>query len=301
MPIFLRGGSCVVLQGFDPKLLLETIQKEKVTMSFLVPTMLYALMDHPDFGKYDLSSLNNIIYGAAPISPERLKEAVSKFGQVLTQLYGQSEAPMALTAFPKEDHIIDGTETELKRLASCGKPTLATRLKLLDDNGNEVKMGEPGEIVVKAPNIMLGYLNRPELTAETIVDGWLHTGDVAYQDEDGYLYIVDRMKDMIVSGGFNIFPKEVEDALSEHPAVAISAVIGVPHEKWGEAVKAVVQLKPGKTATEDELIALVKAKKGSLMTPKSVDFVDVVPVTLIGKLDKKALRAKYWEGKERRV
>lgn len=300
-PVMLRGGSVVILSGFDPTQFLETIQQERVTTGMVVPTMIYALLDHPDLEKYDTSSLRNLIYGAAPIAPERLREALEAFGPVFTQIYGQTEAPMALTVLSREEHILEGEEHLVRRLASCGRPTMSTRIKLVDGEGREVPPGEPGEIVAWAPNIMLEYLNRPDLTAETIKDGWLHTGDVARQDEYGYLYIVDRAKDMIVSGGFNVFPKEIEDTLHEHPAVAVAAVVGVPDEKWGEAVKAVVVLKPGKTATEQELIQLCKEKKGSVMSPKSIDFKDSIPLTPLGKANKKALREVYWKGQERRV
>ncbi|MDY6853050.1 MAG: AMP-binding protein, partial [Thermodesulfobacteriota bacterium] len=290
-----------ILPGFEPTQFLETVQKEKVTSSFVVPTIIYALLDHPDLKEYNTGSFKNLIYGAAPIAPERLKEAIKTFGPVFTQLFGQTEAPMALTALSREEHIIEGDEKAIARLASCGRPTLATRLKLVDEEGREVPQGEPGEIIVKCPDVMLEYLNRPDLTAETITNGWLHTGDIARRDELGYVYIVDRSKDMIVSGGFNIFPREIEDVLHQHPSVAMAAVIGVPDEKWGEAVKAVVVLKPGRTATEEELISLCKEKKGSIMSPKTVDFSDGIPLTPLGKADKKNLRAKFWKGRERSV
>jgi fatty-acyl-CoA synthase len=301
MPVWLRGGRLVILPGFDAKLFLETVQREKVTTSFLVPTVIYTLLDYPDLEKYDTSSLRNLIYGAAPIAPERLKEAIQTFGPIFTQLYGQAEAPMALTALSREEHIIEGNEQLVGRLASCGRPNLAVKLKLVDAQGQEVPLGQSGQIIAQAPNTMIGYFKRPELTAETLKDGWLYTGDVARQDEYGYFYIVDRAKDMIVSGGFNIFPKELEDILHEHPAVAIAAVIGVPDEKWGEAVKAVVVLRPGQKVGEKELIDFCKREKGSLMAPKSVDFSDSLPLTPLGKANKKALRDKYWQGRTRRV
>jgi fatty-acyl-CoA synthase len=301
MPVWLRGGRLVILPGFDAKLFLETVQREKVTTSFLVPTVIYTLLDYPDLEKYDTSSLRNLIYGAAPIAPERLKEAIQTFGPIFTQLYGQAEAPMALTALSREEHIIEGNEQLVGRLASCGRPNLAVKLKLVDAQGQEVSLGQSGQIIAQAPNTMIGYFKRPELTAETLKDGWLYTGDVARQDEYGYFYIVDRAKDMIVSGGFNIFPKELEDILHEHPAVAIAAVIGVPDEKWGEAVKAVVVLRPGQNVGEKELIDFCKREKGSLMAPKSVDFSDSLPLTPLGKANKKALRDKYWQGRTRRV
>jgi fatty-acyl-CoA synthase len=283
-PVMLRGGSVVILTGFDPTQFLQTIQEERITTAMVVPTMIYALLDHPDREKYDTSSLRNLIYGAAPIAPERLREAVEVFGPVFTQIYGQTEAPMALTVLSREEHVIEGDDHLVARLASCGRPTLATRIKLVDGDGREVPPGEPGEIVALAPK-----------------DGWLRTGDVARQDAYGYLYIVDRAKDMIVSGGFNVFPKEIEDTLHEHPAVAVAAVVGVPDEKWGEAVKAVVVFKPGMTASEEELIQLCKQKKGSVMAPKSIDFKDSIPLTPLGKANKRALREVYWKGKGRRV
>ena len=301
LPTFLRGGCCVVVQGFKATKILETIENERVTSSFLVPTMIYALLDHPEVKKYNTSSLRNVIYGAAPIAPERLNEAVQTFGAVFTQVYGQVEAPMAITALSREEHVIDGDQKALGRLASCGRPTLLTELRLLDEDGKEVPRGAAGEIVVKSPNIMLGYLNRPDLTAEALKDGWLHTGDIARQDEQGYLYIVDRKKDMIVSGGFNVYPTEIEGVLYEHPAVAMASVIGIPDPKWGEAVKAVVMTKPNQSITEEDLIKFCKDRKGSIFVPKSIDFVQSIPLTHLGKPDKKALRDQYWKNQVRKV
>ena len=298
-PTFMRGGSCVIAAGFRSRPFLDTIQKERVTSAFVVPTMIYALLDYPEREQYDISSLKNVIYGAAPIAPERLKEAIRTFGPIFTQLYGQVEAPMALTAFPRDEHPVEGQDDS--RLASCGRPSMAVKIKLTDENGEEAPPGQPGEITVKSPNAMLGYLKNPEATAEALKDGWVHTGDIGRQDEDGFIYLVDRKKDMIVSGGFNVFPKEIEDILHLHPAVAQAAVVGVPDDKWGEAVKAVVKLKPGQTATQEELIALCKEKKGSVMAPKSVDFVDSIAVTPLGKPDKKAIREPYWKDRARRV
>jgi fatty-acyl-CoA synthase len=300
-PTWIKGGSGVIVQGFQLPQLLETIQKEKVTSTFMVPTMIYALLNYPDLKKYDLSSLKNIIYGAAPISPDRLKEAVSVFGPIFTQSYGQGEVPTIISVLSKEDHVLNGDERDLARFASCGRPSLGMRHKLVDENGHEVPRGQAGEIVVKSPNMMLGYLNRPDITAETVKDGWLYTGDVARQDEEGYLYMVDRRKDMIVSGGFNVYPKEVEDTLCEHPAVGMAAVIGVPDDKWGESVKAVVVIKPGQSASEEELIKFCKARKGSTICPKTIDFVEKIPTTPLGKPDKKLIRAQYWKDKDRNV
>jgi fatty-acyl-CoA synthase len=252
--------------------------------------MIYALLDHPQFDEFDLSSLETVFYGASSISPARLKEAIERIGPVFAQFYGQAEAPMILTYMRKADHDVN----DMQRLASCGRPSPYVRLELLDAEDNPVPAGEPGEICVQGPLVMDGYRD-PELTAEVFRGGWLHTGDVAIRDPEGFLRIVDRTKDMIVSGGFNIFPREIEIIIAEHPAVAEVAVIGVPHEKWGEAVKAVVVLKPGTSVAEDELIAPVADSKGSYQAPKSVDFVEAIPQTPVGKPDKKVLRAQYAE------
>ena len=301
MPVLLRAGRCVIMDHFDPAEFLETVDREKVTMTFLVPTMIYVLLDHPNLEKYNLDSLNNVIYGASAIAPERLKQAITTFGPIFTQLFGQTEAPMAFSVLPREDHIIADPVREKEVFASAGRPTFHCEVRLVDDNGNDVKSGEPGEIVTRCANMMSGYYKNPEATADTIRDGWLFTGDIAKQDDEGYIYIVDRKKDMIISGGFNIYPREIEDVLFEHPAIKDAAVIGVPHDKWGEEVKAIVVLRPDHEATPDVLIEFVKDRKGSLVAPKTVDFWDNIPLTNLGKVDKKSIRAKYWEGKDRMI
>jgi fatty-acyl-CoA synthase len=219
---------------------------------------------------------------------------------VFYQFYGQSEAPMVITNMTRAEH--DPGKPE--RLSSCGRPSPWVHLALLDPQGNEVPRGEPGEICVRGPLVMKGYKDMPEQTAEAFAGGWLHTGDVGRLDEDGFLYIVDRTKDMIVTGGFNVFPREIEDVLATHEAVGQVVVIGVPDEKWGEAVKAVVVLRPDIEPSDDlvtQLQNLVKAAKGSVQAPKSIDFVDAIPLTPVGKPDKKAVRASYWEGADRGV
>ncbi|HBY95412.1 MAG: long-chain-fatty-acid--CoA ligase [Ardenticatenaceae bacterium] len=301
LPVLLRKGTCVILDRFDPQVFLQQTETEKVTATFVVPTMIYVLLDYPDLDKYDTSSLRNIIYGAAPIAPDRLKQALSVFGPILTQLYGQTEAPMVISVLPREEHVVADPDREKRILSSCGRPTVTTQLRLVNTDGNDVPVGEVGEIVTRSINVMDGYFKNPGATASAFRDGWLYTGDLARQDEAGFLYIVDRSKDMIVSGGFNIYPREVEDVLFEHPAVKQAAVIGVPHEKWGEAVKAIVVLHEGQTTTDHELIEFVKERKGSLIAPKSVEFWDAIPLTNLGKLDKKKMRAQFWEGYERRV
>lgn len=301
LPVLLKKGRCVIMDHFDPKEFLECVEKEKITTTFLVPTMIYVLLDYPELKKYDLSSLKNIIYGASAIAPERLKQAINTFGPIFTQLFGQTEAPMAFSVLPREDHIIDDPIREKEVFSSAGRPTYHSDVRFVDDDGNDVKEGESGEIVVRCANMMSGYFNNPEATKDTIRDGWLYTGDIARQDAEGFIYIVDRKKDMIISGGFNIYPREIEDVLFEHPAVQGTAVIGIPHDKWGEEVKAIVVLREKGTTTEEELITFVKEKKGSLVTPKSVDFWESIPLTNLGKVDKKKIRAKYWEGKDRMI
>jgi len=301
LPVLLRKGRCVILDHFDPVLFLQSVEKEKITSTFLVPTMIYVLLDFPELKKYDTSSLSNVIYGASAIAPERLKQALNTFGPIFTQLFGQTEAPMAISALTREAHIVADPKREKQILSSAGRPTLHTQLKLIDEKGDFVNQGESGEVIVRCSNIMEGYYKNPDATAEAIIDGWLHTGDIARQDEEGFLYIVDRKKDMIVSGGFNIFPREIEDVLFEYSGVKGVAVIGVPNEKWGEEVKALVVLQDGYTATQEEIIAFVKERKGSLMAPKTIEFIDQIPLTNLGKIDKKKIREEYWKGQNRMV
>ena len=301
LPVLLRQGRCVVLDHFEPELFMATVARERATATLLVPTMVYALLDLPERQRHDVSSLRNVLYGAAPIAPDRLKQALRIFGPIFTQFFGQTEAPMALLALGREDHVVADPDREVAVLTSAGRPTYPTEIRLVDDEGVEVPAGEVGEVIARAPNMMSGYLDNPEATASTIREGWLFTGDIARRDEEGLFTIVDRKKDMVVSGGFNVFPREVEDALFEHPAVRHAAVIGVPHEKWGEEVKAVVVLREGASVTAQDLIDFVKSTKGSLMAPKSIDFVDAIPLTNLGKIDKKAIRASYWDGRTRNV
>lgn len=290
VPVLLRSGTFYMHHGFSPDVFIDLVEKHRITGTFLVPTMLYVLLDHPRCASADLSSLKQVIYGAAPMTPARLKEGLQRLGQVFMQLYGQSEAPNTLTVLHQRDHDPDRYP---ERLASCGTPIVGNQIRLLDPDGREVPQGEVGEICVRGPLVMKGYWKKPEETEKAFQHGWLHTGDLARCDADGFLYIVDRSKDMIITGGFNVYPREVEDTLARHPAVANAAVIGVPDPKWGEAVKAVVVLRPGTSVTAEELIALVKEHKGSVHAPKSIAFADELPVTGLGKLDKKALRAQH--------
>jgi len=300
-PTVIKGGEMIVLSKFDPAEVLKTIEEQRITATMLVPSMLYALLDHPDSRTRDLSSLQTVYYGASAINPVRLAEAIRRFGPIFAQYYGQSEAPMVITYLAKGDH-------DEKRLTSCGRPTLFARVALLGEDGNPVPQGEPGEICVSGPLLAGGYWNLPEETSRTFKDGWLHTGDMAREDEDGFYYIVDRVKDMIVTGGFNVFPREVEDVVAEHAAVAQVCVVGAPDGKWGEAVTAVVVLRAD-AARDDaaietmtiEIQAAVKERKGSVQSPKRVVVVDSLPLTGLGKPDKKAVRAQFWEGAGRAV
>jgi fatty-acyl-CoA synthase len=300
VPTLQSGGAFVALQGFTPDLFFDAIEQHKITSTFLVPVMIYPLLDHPRAETADLSSLETLFYGASAMSPARLEEGVKKWGQIFFQCFGQSEAPMALTHLKKQEHDLSKPE----RFASCGRPSPWVHLALLDEDNNPVAKGEAGEICVRAPLVMEGYNGLPDQTAEAFAGGWLHTGDVGRFDDEGYLYIVDRKKDMIVTGGFNVFPREIEDVISAHPAVAMVAVVGVPDERWGEAVKAVVVLRPGQEASEELAAALqaaVKDAKGSVQSPKSVDFVTQIPLSALGKPDKKALRAQFWGNQARGV
>jgi len=300
VPTLQAGGAFVVLPGFTPDLYFDAIEKHKITSTFLVPAMIYPLLDHPRATTADLSSMETLFYGAAPMSAARLKEGLEKWGPIFFQCFGQSEAPMAITHLKKAEHDLSKPE----RLSSCGRPSPWVHIALLDANNQAVPDGESGEICVRAPFVMEGYNKMPEQTAEAFAGGWLHTGDVGRYDEDGFLYIVDRKKDMIVTGGFNVFPREIEDVIAAHPAVGQVAVIGVPDDKWGESVKAVVVLRPGQQASDAlaaELKAAVKKAKGAVQSPKSVDFVASLPLSPLGKPDKKALRKEYWGDRNRGV
>lgn len=294
---FARGGKNVIVKEVSPLAILQDIEEHKVTHLFLPPTIMYMMLALEDVGKYDYSSLQHFIVGAAPTSLEKLKEAIKVFGPVMTEAYGQTEAPAAITLKAPWDYMdADGNINE-ERLKGIGRPSVFSPVKILDENGKEVPRGEPGEICVTGRLVTSGYLDNPEATAAAHKDGWLWTGDVGVMDEDGYIQIVDRSKDMIISGGFNIYPNEVEQVISEHAAIQECAVIGIPDEKWGEAVKAVVQLKPGKELDEQALMADIKAKLGSVKTPKTIDIIDDLPRSPNGKVMKTELRRKYWTGK----
>jgi len=300
-PMLPFGGTNIFMGTADPGAILAAIETHRVTHIYLPPTLIYILLAHPDVRKHDYSSLRNLIYAAAPMSVDKLVEAMEVFGPVLTQTYGQAEACMICTFFSPQDHVEALKGNNRQRLASCGKVAPLMRLEVMDDEGCILPRGERGEIVLRGGLVMKGYYKNPQATAEASTFGWHHTGDIGMIDDDGFVYIVDRKKDMIISGGFNVFPGEVEQVLWSHPAVQDCAVIGVPDDKWGEAVKAVVELKPGATATADELIGLAKQKLGGVKAPKSVDFLAALPRGPVGKVLKKDLRAAYWAGRERKI
>jgi acyl-CoA synthetase (AMP-forming)/AMP-acid ligase II len=301
LPFIMMGGRNVLLPGFDVPLLLKTIQKEKITHLMVVPTMLKVLIASPDIKKYDLSSIKNIVYTAAPMPVERIKQALEIFGPVLSQGYGLTETSSGITFLSQEDHLLDGDPKKLKRLASAGRPVIECDVRVVNEEGEEVKPGEVGEVIERGEDTMLGYWKDPELTAATLRNGWLHTKDMATVDEDGYIYLVDRKGDMIISGGFNIYPSEVEGVLYSHPAVFEAAAIGVPDDKWGESVKAVIVLKDGMTASEEEIIEYCKQHLSSYKKPKSVEFVKELPRNATGKILKRKLKEKYWIGHEKMI
>lgn len=295
VPVLWHGGTIVLHDGFDPDRLIVDIEAGTANALYLVPTMIYRLLDHPKSGRLAQAGLRMLMYGAAPISPSRLLQARELLGPILIQHYGLTEAPSTVLSLTEVDHLDDSL------LASAGKPYPGVTVKILDNAGHEVPRGTVGEICIRGDLVMKGYFKEPELTALALKHGWLYSGDLAYQNERGYFFIVDRAKDMIISGGFNVYPKEVEDVIASHPSVASVAVIGVPDADWGEAVKAVVVLREGNSVSAQELMQRVKTAKGAVQAPKTVDFVEALPLTSLGKLDKKTLRSVYWNNKERSI
>ncbi len=296
-------GAChVFIPMFQPEQVLQIIQKEQVTVTVLVPTMINALLNHPEVDQYNLSSLRRLVYGASPMPVELLKQGLQKWGQIFMQGYGMTETSPLLTVLDTVDHILDGTPEQVRRLSSCGKEILGVEVRVVNVDGENVHPGEIGEIVASGPNVMMGYWRMPEATSAALVEGWMRTGDLATIDEENYIYIVDRVKDMIISGGENVYSVEVENALYTHPSVLEAAVIGIPDETWGEAVHAVVVCKPGMHVSSDELIEHTRALIAGYKVPHSVEFSqDALPKSGAGKILKRDLRDKYWEGKSRNV
>lgn len=296
---FLAGETHVIMPMFEPREMLETIERERISELALVPTMIQMLIGHPDFPKRDLSSVRRLGYGASAISAAVLEQTMEKLpGVDFAHSYGMTES-MIVTTNPPENHSPAARAQGLHLSAGCAG--IGIEVKIVDPDGNEVPRGTVGEILVRSAGVTPGYWNRPEDTAKALQDGWLHTGDGAYMNDRGYIFIVDRLKDMIVSGGENVYSAEVENVLGRHPAVAMSAVIGVPHEKWGEAVHAVVVLKPGMQATAAEIQEHCRAHIAGYKCPKTVEFRQAMPLSGAGKILKRDLRAPHWEGKTRAV
>ncbi len=289
--VTIAGATHVLLRKFEPAEVFDTIQRYKVTQTMLVPTMVQMLLYDPTIRNYDLKSLKTISYGASPFPPQHLKEAVKYFGNIFCQFYGLSECMIPVTTLRKADHVLEGSPKEIARLASAGRCTGPLEVKVVKEDGQQVKPGEVGEILIRGYLVMQGYWHRYEETQVKLKDGWLHTGDLATVDDEDYIFIVDRKDYMIISGGFNVYPKEIEDYLSRHPAVLQAAVFGVPHEKYGETVKAVVSLKKGAVASAEDLMAFCKSGElAGFKRPTSFVFLDELPLTGAGKLDKKALK-----------
>jgi acyl-CoA synthetase (AMP-forming)/AMP-acid ligase II len=309
MPIFHIGGSgwgivgmChgakgVIAREFDPTKVLDYIEHAKITKLFMVPAAMQFVVRQPRARTVDFSRLKYMLYGASPIPAALLKECIEVFKCGFVQLYGMTETTGTIVALPAEDHF-EGSE----RMRSAGKALPGVELAIIDVDGKPLPPGEVGEIVTRSHHNMAGYWNLPEATAKTLQsDGWLRTGDAGYMDKDGYLYIHDRIKDMIISGGENIYPAEVESALCDHPDVAEAAVIGIPDDKWGEAVKAIVVMKPGKSATSSDIINFTRTRIAGFKTPKTVDFIEALPRNPSGKILRRNLRDPYWAGKDRQV
>jgi len=299
-----NGGKNVLLPEFTYQGILDAIAKERVTDLFLPPTAIYKLLDLPGIEKSDFSSLYNIGYGSAPILIERLKEAISVFGPVMQGGYGQTEAPTSISFLTKWDHFADGDlGGELApdaRLRSVGKPSAICEAAIMDEAGNLLPAGEKGEIVVKGPFVSKGYYKNPEATAKMRRNGWHLTGDIGKIDEDGYIYILDRKKDMIITGGFNVYPNEVEQTIVKIPGIKEVACFGIPDSKWGEKVHACV-ISDGTSITEEEVIAFCKAELGSVKSPKSISFEEDFPKNSNGKVLKRQMRAVYWESHEKKI
>jgi fatty-acyl-CoA synthase len=299
--MFTLGATNVVLPRFDALDVLQNIERFRVTHLFLPPTAFYALLDHARVRDFNYSSLRVLLLAASPVSPDRVRQGVEVFGPCVCQCYGQTEAPMLLTWLDQKTVAAAAAGDHPERLRSCGKATYGVRLAIMDDEGHLLPPNKTGEIVARGSLITPGYHNLPEATTEIRKHGWHHTGDVGYQDEHGYFYIVDRKKDMIITGGFNVFSAEVEASIMSLPEVFECAVIGVPDEKWGEAVKAIIALRSGQSLREDSVLAHCRAKLGGVKSPKTVEFVAEIPKTPAGKIDRKLLRAPYWAGMGRAV
>lgn len=299
-PYLYCGATLVLFDTFEPAHFLREVERLRITHVFMVPAMINMLLNDPALDSADRSSLKMLGYGAAPMAPARIEEAWARVGPILTQGYGLSESTSGVTRLSIADHA-HAIAHRPERLASCGRPTGETEVLVVDERGREVSGDAIGEIVMRGEDIFHGYWGTPELTDEVLVDGWLRTGDLARVDEHGFIYLVDRKKDMIISGGFNVYPNEVEASLYQHPDVMEVCVVGVPDEKWGESVKAVVVLKSGRNTVADDLIAHCRARLADYKTPRTVNFVADLPKNASGKIARKLVREQYWQGVARRV
>jgi long-chain acyl-CoA synthetase len=301
MPHWISGNTHSIVPSFNPELVLDTLATDRVTHALLVPTMIQMLVDHPAMKTpRDLSALQTIVYGASPIPVAVLERAIAALpGVELVQAYGMTELSPVATLSPAWCHTEKGRERG--KLRSAGRACFCTEVRIVDPEGKEVPRGAVGEVAVRGPNVMQGYWNKPDLTAAAIRDGWMHTGDGAYMDDDGFIFIADRLKDMIISGGENIFSAEVENAVAQHPAVAACAVIGIPSEQWGESVHAVVVRKEGIDVSAADLISHCKSHIAGYKCPRSVEFVAALPLSGAGKVLKTKLREPFWKGRERNV
>jgi fatty-acyl-CoA synthase len=291
-PVMTLGGQIVIMPKPDLTEFLALIERHHITHTFLPPTLIYMLLDDPGLAQADLTSLQCLWYGAAPMSVSRLEEALSRIGPVMGQLFGQSEAPMMISTLAPADHFHEDGSLARERLSSAGRPTPLTTVAIMDDEGHVLDPGERGEIVVRGPLVMAGYYKNPAASADATRHGWHRTGDIGYLDGDNYLFIVDRAKDMIITGGFNVYSAEVEQALLAHPAIQDCAVVGLPDEKWGERVTAVLQLRPGHTVTQDEAKAFVKERIGSVKAPKQVEIWPDLPRSKVGKVLKPEIKSR---------
>ena len=285
-----------MLPAVDPAEILRLVEETKVTILFMVPAVILFVMQQSEQESRDVSSVRQVIYGASPIAEDLLVNAQKTFKCDFVQVYGLTETTGCATHLPAADHA-----QERGKLRSCGKPNTGVEIKIVDENDREVPVGQVGEILIKAASNMKGYWNNPDATNGAVKDGWFYSGDAGYADDEGYIFIHDRVKDMIVSGGENVYPAEVENALFSHPDIADVAVIGVPDEKWGEAVKACVVLRSDATLTQEDIITFARELVAGYKLPKSVDFVEALPRNPSGKILRRELREPYWEGQERRV
>ena len=301
---FLPNTAVVYDRPFDPGRVIQTLERERISSCLMVPTMISALVHHPDIEKADLSRLKRLYYVGSPMPLELLRKSMSvleKFGTGFCQQYGQTESGPLSTILPPEDHVADGPPEKVRRLASAGRPVLDYEVRIVGPEGEDLPPGEVGEIALRSVAIMKGYWEMEEKTAQTLRDGWLHTGDLGTFDEDGYVYLIDRKNDMIISGGENVYPREVEEALYQHPAVREATVVGVPDDYWGETVKAVVALHKGETLSEEELREFCKGRLASYKRPKSIEIWEDLPKNATGKLLRRKVRERYWEGMDRQI